>query len=866
MEDISNKEGVAETATDFIMLNGVKYLPDQSQTINSGAHIHPVTSMHARARFECLVNELAEVCPGPAGMGHIDIPAGDDGPEQALGRWLETWNRSKPLDRSGASTPKQDHDGDSSSKVIVTLIFDSQCANDMDTPLGGRKIIHISQRKLERILGPETARSKLQEIRGGRVVLQDVLPTTFNAIRKWLSGKAIMHTLPIAVRDKPLRELVYIYVQAARWGHRSIVHDAVNNMPSTGTPFEFLEICAIVYSEGCAGVAFRNFFKKGLPVVLGNSTFDQTDKVPKVLKQSTELATDFAETMLGLVSQRKYGNHAHHIGPQPFPAFTARDPEPVWFQPPEPAFCACGLHECTCTSDTASVTRPSDTHAIPRRSGYVESASSSVMGVEDWSKTPPWGQNDGGAGWDYSHRPVPTGGIIPAPPMSIGDAEDQPIRPRNWSSAHLGQGSEWSEIMSANEDEAQAWMFEGRQDTPMARGRYRDEAAGGDRSPRVQFATPSRELLPISRAASAGTSIEGRLRVVERKLRDGNLWTHPTRQPIGLPPNNEEQSQSTRVSTRYALGKTTAPQGKVLATSDFPPAPLLHPGFPPVGMPNYVPRVGYNRYVQVGNGVVHPTGPGPYGLAGRSMIAVRSSNSQECTLVFQAGDTIECVIPVEESRSTSQHNPWNFSDQRLQGICRTQAGSFPASYVREMYSSTLAPGSAGTGAGFSKEVSTPAGPANDQSCHSQSKVPNADSTPGAANASTKANVAQNVDKDWLKSVGNAHQDSQNHLDPGFRDRGRCSSTQTTAIRADPHWPGCPAENDPRFRCTCAGKFNTRAGTRPLTPSSPWTNDGWGAPDEPVHGSRDVWADEGSNNGWGYNTNRDGRAERGTAWE
>jgi hypothetical protein len=659
-------------------------------------------------------------------------------------------------------------------------------------------------------------------------VLQDVFPTTFSAIRKWLAGRAILHGLPESVRVNPLRELVHVYVQAARWGHRSIVHDSVNNMPLLGSPFEFLETCAIVYREACAGVAFRNFFKKGLPVVLGNSTFDHTEKVPAVLKQSSELATDFAETMLGLVSQQKYGRQPPRDAQQPFPAFTARDAEPGWWQPQGTAFCACGLHECTCSTDSASVLRPSDTHTIPRRSGYVETAPPSEVSEDLWTSGAHWAQHDGGAGWDHQHRPVPRGSIIPGPSMSVYDAESQPMRPRNWSSAHLRQGSDWDGL--APSETGTEWVFAATGESTPAAARYGRDTPSIAIGPHVQFRTPSQELVRMSPDPH---SLEARLREVEKKLSEAQVSAIAT----GATAETNQVSRQGPDSTPHAVVKASGqrPSRKPLATSNVPPAPLLHPGLPPVGMPNYVPGYGYNRYVQVGNGVVHPAGPGPYGLAGRTMVATRDSNVWDCTMVFRTGDIIECVVPVEEGRSTGRHNPWNFTGQRLQGICRTQAGSFPASFVRE---ANAPAGVCGIPVGGSAiPTAAPAGhsatappPPFSRSTSARSTIPphpeaKSVSTPGTVPTSTKEKIARNVDSSWLNATTPSR--------PAFQTgppRARTSSTPTTAFRNNEHSPSCPSMSDWSRPCTCYDRDTSGSGgsSHAWKPSSAWVNDGWDA--------------------------------------
>jgi hypothetical protein len=659
-------------------------------------------------------------------------------------------------------------------------------ANPLDSASDGRKALYMSRAQLQLVLGPITTKAKLAEIRRGDVVLEDVLPTTFNAIAQWLNGKAILHTIPAAIRNKTLRELAYIYILAARLGHRAIVHDCVNNMPRVDSPFEFLETCALVYKRGCAGVAFRNFFRKNLPIILETTSFDHTDRVGALLQESSELATDFAETMVGVMRQAREPAEIHGASTEPFPSLSndARQ------QTNE--LCSCGLHDCTCTFETASIVRPLDTQNIPRRSGYVETAPPSDMGDSSgWDGPVPWVQHDDSAGWDYLHRPVPSGSAIPGRPLSNDDAEDwQPIRPRDWSSAHIGHNANWADVAGEEESLISGWD-EGVQPpapnwTP-ASNQWQDS-----RSSRPRSRPGSGALVPADGLAKHAADLEARLRNVEQQLNRAN--TRPAAANINRAGPGELARKGNSGSSSTAK--------KLLATSNMPPAPLLHPGVPPEGMPNYVPGYGYNRYVQIGNGVVHPTGPGPYGLAGRSMIAVRNSDPMNCTLSFRAGELIECVVPCEEGRSTSQHQPWNHTGQRMQGICRTQAGSFPAEYVREAHGAAVP--SAGVPHGVFHPQAASTGPKVAAPINAGLTRTNTAPTAPAANAPATTptqTTAANVDHEWLQKATPSGRIQPQPAPQNRPGRLRRSSTNTAASRRK-HLPGCPSELAPWASCNC----------------------------------------------------------------
>ena len=109
---------------------------------------------------------------------------------------------------------------------------------------------------------------------------------------------------------------------------------------------------------------------------------------------------------------------------------------------------------------------------------------------------------------------------------------------------------------------------------------------------------------------------------------------------------------------------------------------------PPIGMPNYVYPFGYARSAHIGNGVMHPTAPGPYGLAGTTMVATRNSD-WSCTVCFQAGDIITNVVSSAVSANVLQLTFPQIPSTSvsgagsLQGIVRSRHGTFPARYVRD---------------------------------------------------------------------------------------------------------------------------------------------------------------------------------------
>jgi hypothetical protein len=669
-------------------------------------------------------------------------------------------------------------------------------------------------------------------MRRGEVAIYNCLPTTFDSIKKWLNGKAILHTLPVAIRNDPLRDLVYIYVQASRWGHRAIVHDVVNNMPLPTSYLEFLDLCSMPYREQCAGVSFRNYFRKGLPIVLNGKKIDQESRVDQILSRSSEFKEDFNMVMKGINNEREYGVILEMPGPpyEKVRGGRARDKSP--------AVCNCGLMECVCPSDNIKVARPSDTHTIPRRSGYMETAPTTEAEEEPWTGMPPWSDYDGGPAWDYGHRATSNAS---GQPFATQHDEGQEYHPQNWSSAHLRQGSEWGGTLSLVDDSPPEYgpaslPNEGRE------GRFRDDAGNEVDHPRVRFVASSTEVVPFTNSAINNDRLEARLRDIEQKLANTNLAT--AAQPV-VPSTSSIQQRiepGPSIAQKSATSTTTAP----LATSRFPPAELLQPGVPPIGIPNHVPGYGFNRFVNIGNGVVHPTGPGPYGLAGRSMIAIRNSDVVNCTMIFHAGDLIECVVPIEQGMSGTQHGRGNLPGQRLQGIARTQAGSFPTDYVREVPAGAVPP----IGATF---AGGPAVPAATQTRDFAGPSAAAMPKQGAGNGQAKTATAQNVDSTWLRTAAGPTGPANAALDPR-----RHSAPVTPAIPSE-HRDNCPAVYSVLNPCICGRHGTMHRGGTPargsgLKPTSVWSNDGWDAV-QPPSDAELGWSSgaghgtDGQNDGW-----------------
>ncbi|RMZ76585.1 hypothetical protein DV737_g4763, partial [Chaetothyriales sp. CBS 132003] len=192
--------------------------------------------------------------------------------------------------------------------------------------------------------------------------------------------------------------------------------------------------------------------------------------------------------------------------------------------------------------------------------------------------------------------------------------------------------------------------------------------------------------------------------------------TCATPAPPFILPSGPAEPGWARSRVAFGASESSQPQVDAVAASrhqhelNQPPSPMPPPTAPPhpgegqTEMPHCVPNLGYNHVVSIGNGMIHPTSLGMYGLAGRAMVATRDSGF-DCSLFFRAGDVISNVVTVlpglqaypkaTDARpipldSAAGHSGVPPSASRpgiiayLQGICRGRAGRFPASYVRDM--------------------------------------------------------------------------------------------------------------------------------------------------------------------------------------
>ena len=170
-------------------------------------------------------------------------------------------------------------------------------------------------------------------------------------------------------------------------------------------------------------------------------------------------------------------------------------------------------------------------------------------------------------------------------------------------------------------------------------------------------------------------------------------YTRPT--PIG-----EQPDQVVAAKTSRALSPSAPePPPKTVHINNMAPGPPSIPwyGQKPVAWPPYHYPYGYPTSTHTGNGRMHPTAPGLYGLAGESHVALRDSG-WDCELFFRSGDVITNVVSVAASMSkttltssqvAANPDPYSYSafsssmgTGRLQGICRGRAGTFPGHYVR----------------------------------------------------------------------------------------------------------------------------------------------------------------------------------------
>ncbi len=204
----------------------------------------------------------------------------------------------------------------------------------------------------------------------------------------------------------------------------------------------------------------------------------------------------------------------------------------------------------------------------------------------------------------------------------------------NWRGDGFPASSEREEIASGSAIANDGWTVNQR----VRDGRW-DAPTVGQLTPvdnATAWAAEPRQLAPISQHVperSHESAFYPRRQLQSPAVSFSSAMTPP---PRGRAPSNLAPAI---LPAQYPDLPFNAPHPSGLRSS----APYTY-HVPPHGMPNYVHPFGYARQAHVGNGIMHSTAPGLYGLAGRTMVAISPSEGLSSRLYFQAGDHITNVV------------------------------------------------------------------------------------------------------------------------------------------------------------------------------------------------------------------------------
>ena len=336
-------------------------------------------------------------------------------------------------------------------------------------------------------------------------------------------------------------------------------------------------------------------------------------------------------------------------------------------------------------SDPQEPTAMPKTKAASTKTGFVETAPSSEFGADAWGR----GDDRSYADWEQpaSNRRLATPlNDVHRASQSMHNVIESggPAYANNWGWDGIQASSERMEVASASAVANDGWTV--------------NENTQGD----TWGASTDQQFVPRNIADEWDTAprwVSHRARSIPHPAQEAAFY--PQRQLQGPAPSS---SSATPPPSRRALPTPFAASAPA-RVPDLPfhaSTPVHFGGFahtaydiPPIGMPNYVHPFGYARQAHVGNGIMHPTAPGLYGLAGSIMYTIRASDGIFTNLYFQAGEKITNVVSYVHTLSLTHPNYSQVrsdthmgspsSGYMLKGICRGRHGFFHESFVHDRY-------------------------------------------------------------------------------------------------------------------------------------------------------------------------------------
>ena len=522
-----------------------------------------------------------------------------------------------------------------------------------------QQLFHVQRSEMEQFLNVETLKLDM-------IYLSDLQPSTFMQIRDCLQAVTTSVRLILSkFGTTPYEddEAAQFFSGASAYGHDWLAVECLDAIDVRRDVEAFVRFFKLVYNASSPTQVVRDHFTQSFAKILhsildvhGASDSpaplrDAASYLTSVSEKGGPLASDMTEALIQhLIKQSgdailSWSTNARPEAENHEQGYADRK----WGSPSPYAghwdFSSHGADTYT-GKDSWGPSGPNPDHP---RSGWAESAAPSE--AEDMSRN---GWNDGAEDvrpqvhWDLENTFHTLDGVgRPSAPSYEDD----------WGRAAIPHNITWDETVSASE------VANDGRDTAVDTRDY----AG----------IPALEVPTVNAA------------------RDSRLpdYSRPT-------PTGEQSGQVAAAQVPRALPPSAPePPPKMAHSNDMPPGPPFIPwyGQKPTAWPPYHYPYGYITSVHTGNGRMHPSAPGPYGLAGESHVALRDSG-WDCELSFRSGDVITNVVstidPSCGTRLTSSQVPasqysYSYSafsssmgTSRLQGICRGRAGTFPSHYVR----------------------------------------------------------------------------------------------------------------------------------------------------------------------------------------
>jgi hypothetical protein len=484
----------------------------------------------------------------------------------------------------------------------------------------------------------------------GQVLLQDISPASFEILLSYFYGQQDDHEKVGGLVSNSA--VATFYVDAVNHGHIKLAQKALENMCEWVPLGDFVGDYHIVYQRDCADHHFREAFKKALrKIIIHKHARDPwtEQEAKRELVQIGGLRGQMVEDIIsGLGDEFSLVYHPDEcfIEPTSFgdqylgnPAEDLSSPfccprgHPL--QPAPPGFI------CECYAAFESFV---DTRAGRLKPGWMPASPPHESGDQEWDQAPDerhlqsdaWEDDKGVAcdSWDFPKHPdqdnwEPAKSASQILQESLNVSIVQHANENGWDAVRAG--SNRVEVAWSNDIANDNWPIHDQDHDSWDAVNHRQVSSGNEDG----WGPATHEL----------------------EVAHGNEdWPAPEQDAASTPLCCLPTPDVSPVGTVQAPAPSAALGNAAEGSSPRPNPWVLPPAFQaagipvnpyvghPMAMPSYVYPWGYARSQHVGNGMMHPTAPGPYGLQGKTMFAMRPSDPQYCTLIFQRGDLITNVV------------------------------------------------------------------------------------------------------------------------------------------------------------------------------------------------------------------------------